>query len=151
LRSRSATPHRRVVVVVVVVARHLTPTVCRPAQVTLLRGNHEDAQVNALYGFRAECLRRCTCGEAVWRAANAVFEMMPIAATIDSAVLCIHGGVGASIHSIDQLKTLPRPARVELRAQCGPARVLVDALWSDPTDLDEHSGGHLVSTLSLRT
>ena len=102
-----------------------------------------DPQVNALYGFRAECLRRCaSCGDAVWRAINSVFELLPVAATIDGAVLCVHGGLGASLQSVAQLHALPRPARVDLRAQAGPARVLVDALWSDPTDHDDEAGVH---------
>ena len=65
--------------------------ICYPTQVHLLRGNHEDEQVNALYGFREECLRRCTEGAVVWRAVNSLFEYLPVAALIDSAVLCPHG------------------------------------------------------------
>ena len=41
--------------------------ICHPREVVLLRGNHEDAQVNALYGFRSECRRRCHDGNAVWQ------------------------------------------------------------------------------------
>ena len=58
----------------------------------MLRGNHEDPRVNALYGFRSECLRRCPSGDAVWSAINAVFEMLPVAAVVDDVVLCLHGG-----------------------------------------------------------
>ena len=57
--------------------------ICHPTMVTLLRGNHEDAQVNALYGFRAECRRRCHEGDAVWQSVNAVFELLPVAAVLD--------------------------------------------------------------------
>ena len=110
--------------------------ICHPQQVHLLRGNHEDEAVNALYGFKDECLRRCAEGLIVWRAVNALFEMMPVAALVDGAVLCVHGGLGLSLHSLEQLKGLPRPAKVDMRATRGVGRLLNDILWSDPTDSD---------------
>jgi protein phosphatase len=88
--------------------------ICHPSQVVLLRGNHEDAQVNAIYGFRAECMRRCREGAMVWAAVNAVFEMMPVGALIDKTVLCVHGGLGESLHTLQQLRELPRPTKVDL-------------------------------------
>lgn len=54
-------------------------------------------------GFRAECNRRCLEGAAVWGAVNAVFDMLPVAAVIDDAVLCLHGGIGDSLHSLEQV------------------------------------------------
>ena len=88
--------------------------ICHPSRVTLLRGNHEDPQVNAAYGFRAECLRRCRDGAAVWAAVNTVFEMLPVAALIDRVVLCVHGGIGENLETLQQLKELPRPCKVDL-------------------------------------
>ena len=70
--------------------------------------------MNALYGFRAECMRRCRDGARVWAAVNQVFEMMPVAALIDDVVLAVHGGIGESLLSLDQLRELPRPVRVDL-------------------------------------
>jgi protein phosphatase len=88
--------------------------ICHPSRVTLLRGNHEDPQVNAHYGFRQECMRRCRDGAHVWTAINQVFEMMPVAALIDDVVLAVHGGIGESLQSLDQLRELPRPVSVNL-------------------------------------
>jgi protein phosphatase len=97
-----------------VVALLLALKICHPSRVTLLRGNHEDPQVNAHYGFRQECMRRCRDGAHVWTAINQVFEMMPVAALIDDVVLAVHGGIGESLQSLDQLRELPRPVSVNL-------------------------------------
>lgn len=123
-----------------VVALLLALKICHPKQVTLLRGNHEDPQVNALYGFRAECERRCANGDAVWTALNSVFEWLPICAVVEKSILCVHGGLGASITTLAQLAALPRPAAVDLRAATAQACTMLDALWSDPTDSDEQPG-----------
>jgi diadenosine tetraphosphatase ApaH/serine/threonine PP2A family protein phosphatase len=63
--------------------------------------------VNALYGFRAECERRCADGAAVWDAVNKVFDMMPVAAVVDDSVLCLHGGLGSSLRSLAQAHAPP--------------------------------------------
>ena len=112
--------------------------ICHPSMVTLLRGNHEDPQVNAVYGFRNECMARCREGAAVWQAVNRVFEFLPVAALVDNTVLCVHGGIGESLQSLQQLKELPRPAKVDLTRRS----VLNEVLWSDPTDSDERVGCH---------
>jgi len=121
-----------------VVCLLLALLICHPSRVTLLRGNHEDAQVNALYGFKAECMRRCREGIAVWSAINKVFEMLPVAALIDNVVLCVHGGIGEKLASLQQLRDLPRPCRVDLSSRS----ILSEVLWSDPTDSDERVGCH---------
>jgi len=112
--------------------------ICHPSTVTLLRGNHEDAQVNALYGFRAECVRRCRDGATVWQSINRVFEWLPVAALVDDCVLCVHGGIGEQVQTLKQLKELPRPAVIDLSRRS----VLNEILWSDPTDSDERIGCH---------
>eukprot|EP00967_Tisochrysis_lutea_P144676 scaffold270559_cov29-Tisochrysis_lutea.AAC.2 len=101
-------------------------------------------QVNALYGFRGECERRCHSGTAVWRSLNSVFEYMPVGALVDGQILAVHGGLGASLGSLSQLRQLPRPARVNLHMMNSEpdadSRLLADVLWSDPTDRDEQEG-----------
>ena len=112
--------------------------ICHPTMVTLLRGNHEDPQVNAVYGFRNECMQRCRDGATVWTAINRVFEWLPIAAVVDDTVLCVHGGIGESVQSLKQLRAIARPAHVDLSKRS----VLNEVLWSDPTDSDQLVGCH---------
>lgn len=86
-----------------------------PKNVHLLRGNHEAADINALFGFRVECVERlgtrgrfvralaCECGKVLtlsageegglwaWERFNNVFNWMPLAAVIEKRVICMHG------------------------------------------------------------
>lgn len=49
---------------------------------------------------------------AVWSRVNDVFEYLPIAAVIGDKVLCIHGGIGDSIETLDDLRGIPKPIKV---------------------------------------
>lgn len=108
-----------------------------PRNVHLIRGNHEAHDINALFGFRLECLERLgdDHGVWVWRRINDLFNFLPLAATIENKILCMHGGIGRSIHKIDQIASIPRPVTME---DGGP--VLMDLLWSDPTTNDAVQG-----------
>ncbi|KAL8455063.1 hypothetical protein Emag_001088 [Eimeria magna] len=113
-------------------------------QVHLIRGNHEDPSINSLYGFQDECRRRLhedpTDPASCWRAFNEAFEQLPVAALIEGCVLCIHGGIGGSIHSLSQLQSMQRPLIVAQVPQTPQEQQVTDLLWSDPTDSDSILG-----------
>lgn len=108
-----------------------------PRSVHLIRGNHEAADINALFGFRLECLERLgdEDGIWVWKRINALFNWLPLAALIEGKILCMHGGIGRCINRIEQIAELERPITME---DGGP--VLMDLLWSDPTTNDGVQG-----------
>ena len=108
-----------------------------PENVHLLRGNHEEADINALFGFRIECVERLgeRVGEHAWRRFNALFEWLPLAAVIEDKVCCMHGGIGRSIETIEQIDQLERPCSME-----SGGLELMDLLWSDPTENDSVEG-----------
>jgi len=124
---------------------HSLETIClllalkieHPRNVHLIRGNHEAHDINALFGFRLECLERLgdEQGVFVWRRINELFNYLPLAATIESKILCMHGGIGRSINKVEQIAAIPRPVTME---DGGP--VLMDLLWSDPTTNDAVQG-----------
>ncbi|PSR92875.1 Serine/threonine-protein like [Actinidia chinensis var. chinensis] len=96
-----------------------------PDNFFILRGNHECASVNRLYGFYDECKRRFNV--KLWKDFTDCFNCLPVAALIDEKILCMHGGISPDLHDLDQIRNLQRPADVpETGLQC-------DLLWSDPS------------------
>ena len=86
-----------------------------PDNVHLLRGNHEEADINALFGFRIECIERLgeEAGVQAWNRFNTMFQWLPLAAVIEDRVACMHGGIGRSITHISQLEELQRPLTMD--------------------------------------
>lgn len=116
-----------------------------PKKVFLVRGNHEDRLMNQTYGFMEDCLQTFghSLGKSAWEPCNDVFEFLPISALVGREVLCIHGGIGNYIESLSDLKGLLKPIIVTPQVTGNTTReehVVLDALWSDPTDNDSILG-----------
>ncbi|KAM3186365.1 Serine/threonine-protein phosphatase PP1-gamma catalytic subunit A [Hymenolepis weldensis] len=103
-----------------------------PENFFLLRGNHECASINRIYGFYDECKRRYNI--KLWKLFTDCFNCLPIAAIIDEKIFCCHGGLSPELHSMDQIRKLQRPVDVPDQG------LLCDLLWSDP-DKDVVSWG----------
>ncbi|KAK6915618.1 Calcineurin-like phosphoesterase domain, ApaH type [Dillenia turbinata] len=95
-----------------------------PDKIFLLRGNHEDAKINRIYGFYDECKRRFNV--RLWKIFTDCFNCLPVAAVIDKKILCMHGGLSPELQNLDQIKELPRPTDIP------DSGLLCDLLWSDP-------------------
>ncbi|KJP86347.1 hypothetical protein AK88_03980 [Plasmodium fragile] len=115
-----------------------------PKQIHLIRGNHEDMAINSLYGFQEECKRRLkediSDKSSCWVQINQVFEWLPIGAIVEEKILCVHGGIGKSIHTISDISQLRRPLVVAQVPQNLNEQKVTDLLWSDPTDNDSILG-----------
>ncbi|SBS86397.1 protein phosphatase containing kelch-like domains, putative [Plasmodium ovale] len=115
-----------------------------PKQIHLIRGNHEDITINSLYGFQEECRRRLkediNDNTSCWSQINKVFEWLPIGAIVEEKILCVHGGIGKSIHTISDISQLRRPLIVSQVPQNINEQKVTDLLWSDPTDNDSILG-----------
>jgi len=96
-----------------------------PNNFFLLRGNHECASINRIYGFYDECKRRFNV--RLWKVFTECFNCLPVAALIDEKILCMHGGLSPDLHNLNQIKSLPRPTEVP------ETGLLCDLLWSDPS------------------
>lgn len=111
-----------------------------PTQIHLLRGNHEDPGINAIYGFQDECRRRlreeCENPYSCWNNFNKVFEMLPLGAIIEKKILCVHGGIGKTINNMSDIENLQRPITVAPIPKTEQDQQILDILWSDPTDSD---------------
>lgn len=95
-----------------------------PENFFILRGNHECAGINRIYGFYDECRRRY--GVRLWRQFCNAFECLPCTAVIDDKIICMHGGLSPELTSMDQISNISRPCDVP------DTGLLCDLLWSDP-------------------
>ncbi|KAG5514352.1 hypothetical protein RHGRI_035683 [Rhododendron griersonianum] len=116
---------------------HLQFQIEYPENVHLIRGNHEAADINALFGFRLECVERMGENDGIWAWTrfNQLFNYLPLAALIEKKIICMHGGIGRSIHSVEQIEKLERPITMD-----AGSIILMDLLWSDPTENDSVEG-----------
>lgn len=103
-----------------------------PENFFLLRGNHESASINRIYGFYDECKRRYSI--KLWKTFTDCFNCLPVAAVIDEKILCMHGGLSPELSSLDQIRRIIRPTDVP------DTGLLCDLLWSDP-DKDVQAWG----------
>ncbi|RKO97488.1 hypothetical protein CXG81DRAFT_8983 [Caulochytrium protostelioides] len=97
-----------------------------PENFFILRGNHECASVNRVYGFYDECKRRCNI--KVWKTFTDCFNCLPIAALVANKIFCVHGGLSPSLYSMDDVRAIQRPVDVP------DYGILNDLLWSDPSE-----------------
>ncbi|XP_073040324.1 serine/threonine-protein phosphatase PP1 isozyme 2-like isoform X1 [Primulina eburnea] len=95
-----------------------------PENFFLLRGNHECASINRIYGFYDECKRRFNV--KLWKVFTDCFNCLPVAALVDEKILCMHGGLSPDLTNLDQIRNLLRPTDVP------DTGLLCDLLWSDP-------------------
>ena len=109
-----------------------------PENFFLLRGNHECASINRIYGFYDECKRRFSI--KVWKTFTGAyfktifllhffpdcFNCLPIAAIIDDKIFCCHGGLSPDLQNMEQIRRIHRPTDVP------DTGLLCDLLWADP-------------------
>jgi hypothetical protein len=95
-----------------------------PENFFILRGNHESAGINRIYGFYDECKRRYSI--KLWKVFSDVFNCLPVVALVDEKILCMHGGLSPELNTLQQIADLQRPCDVpDMGLMC-------DLLWSDP-------------------
>ncbi|CAH0370140.1 unnamed protein product [Pelagomonas calceolata] len=95
-----------------------------PENFFILRGNHECASINRIYGFYDECKRRYNI--KMWKTFTDCFNCLPVAAIVDEKIFCCHGGLSPELQQLDQIKKIVRPTDVP------DTGLLCDLLWSDP-------------------
>mmetsp|Transcript_17332 Transcript_17332/g.24540 ORF Transcript_17332/g.24540 Transcript_17332/m.24540 type:complete len:376 (-) Transcript_17332:112-1239(-) len=95
-----------------------------PENFFMLRGNHECASINRIYGFYDECKRRYNI--KLWRTFTDCFNCLPVAAIVEEKIFCMHGGLSPGLNSMEQIKRVLRPTDVP------DTGLLCDLLWSDP-------------------
>lgn len=101
-----------------------------PTQIHLIRGNHEDRWINNSFGFFEECEIRLNENSSdeysVFNRMNRLFEYLPLAAIVDNNIICLHGGIGATLKKIEQIEKLTRPLDVVHDVETDKERLVVD-------------------------
>ncbi|KAG5419934.1 hypothetical protein I9W82_001814 [Candida metapsilosis] len=97
-----------------------------PENFFMLRGNHESANITKIYGFYDECKRRLKSSPRMWKNFIDVFNTLPVAATINDKIFCVHGGLSPELNDLSQIEKIKRPTDVPDKG------LLADLLWSDP-------------------
>ena len=95
-----------------------------PENFFLLRGNHECASINKIYGFYDDCKRRYSV--KLWKIFTDLFNCLPISACVDDKIICMHGGLSPELSNLEQLRKIARPTDIPDQG------LLCDLLWSDP-------------------
>jgi serine/threonine-protein phosphatase PP1 catalytic subunit len=95
-----------------------------PSNFYLLRGNHESDNINRVYGFYDECKRRYNI--KIWKYFSDCFNCLPVSALVDDKILCMHGGIGPDLVTLDNIRKIVRPTEVPDKG------LLCVLLWSDP-------------------
>jgi protein phosphatase len=97
-----------------------------PSKVFLLRGNHECASINKMYGFYDDVKRRYNI--KLFKTFADVFNCMPVACSINEKILCMHGGLSPELDDLQKINAIARPVDVPERG------LLCDLLWADPEE-----------------
>ncbi|KAL1428481.1 hypothetical protein MTO96_002856 [Rhipicephalus appendiculatus] len=123
-----------------VIAHLFAQKILAPDKFYLLRGNHEVRSVQKMFTFYTECVNKFgdRVGVEVWEQINACFDVMPIAAVVDTKVFCVHGGIpppwlgGGYLAAINQI---PKP----LSDPESQSSLAWELMWSDPisTEADQ--------------
>ncbi|KAF8116728.1 hypothetical protein N665_0015s0099 [Sinapis alba] len=110
-----------------------------PKNIHLISGNHEAEATNAVYGFLDECIERMEWndGNRAFKLINDIFSHLPLAALIEKKIFCVHGGIGSSVSTVEQIANIKRPVDMEIEYYY---KVVKDLLWSDPTAHDSILG-----------
>ena len=117
----------------------LTVSYVYPDRFMLLRGNHENGDLNDLYSQRGdiitlkkECLAKYgqDTGELLFDTMVELFDYLRVSCRIADAIYCIHGGVPTDIDGfeIEIRGALPTMITDNDKPQ------LMSALWNDPMD-----------------
>lgn len=96
-----------------------------PANVHVLRGNHESAE-SPPTDFRLECEAKFS-NKWVWSRFARAFDHLPFAAIVDNSMLCVHGGLAYGLRIVE-LKKHPFPCPIPSEG------MLNELVLNDPTD-----------------
>ena len=126
-----------------------------PNNIYLIRGNHEDINVNSFNGLSDECKEKLNDNikspDSIFMKLNNLFNYFPLGITIDQHILCVHSGIGNNIKSISEIENINRPVNIDLNDK---DNIVNQLLYSDcqenenPMNYKIYSKNHLNEFMS---
>ena len=109
-----------------------------PDFIYIIRGHHEDRHINEDYGLGQECLDRLSDDirdpMSIFANINKAFDLLPFGVLVDNNILMVHGGIGSSINSLDDIDSIKRPIEVVQNVTNNEQLKVIDLLWSEYHD-----------------
>ncbi len=91
--------------------------------VVLLRGNHEDWEINEMYGFTTELEVKGLLELAPMY--ERLYDLFPKVCVVNSTVVCLHGGVPKGITKLEEIHAL---------APVQQSSLFLQMVWNDPIE-----------------
>lgn len=140
-----------------------------PDKVFLLRGNHEDININKIYGFFDECrthydgivynysspnyfrqnaerigdyddhVNDDVPGMNIYNIVNRTFNSLSLAAVINNTTFCVHGGISPELNDLCQIHRINKPLSSD---DLQANDLAIDLLWSDPNNAENGFAGN---------
>lgn len=105
----------------------------------MIRGNHEDIKISMTHQFRDEIIK--TYGSAkLMDDFDSVFKSLPLAVLVNNTILCVHGGLGPAVRTVESIREIKRPY---VLTDQDP---MYDIVWADPQKNIEDWGNGRRST-----
>ena len=109
-----------------------------PEFIYLIRGHHEDRYINQDYGLGKECLERLSDDIrdpfSIFANINKTFNLLPFGVLVDNNILLVHGGIGSSINTLEDIDCIKRPIDVVHNVTNNEQLKVIDLLWSEYCD-----------------
>ena len=106
-----------------------------PFFIYIIRGHHEDRNINAINGLGDECKERLNEDinqkNSIFNLINEVFDFLPFGVLVDNTMLLIHGGIGSSIKTLDDINNIRRPINIIHNIDDMEHFIPFDLLWSE--------------------
>ncbi|PVV04976.1 hypothetical protein BB560_000503 [Smittium megazygosporum] len=110
-----------------------------PETFLMLRGNHECSHLTDYFTFRQECTYKYS--EKIYFKSTSSFKALPLGCVVNEQFLCVHGGIGPELHSLDDFKKINRFVEPPTHG------LMCDLLWADPIEDFGREKGKSASSL----
>ncbi|KAE9414144.1 hypothetical protein Angca_004610 [Angiostrongylus cantonensis] len=107
--------------------------VCFPKNLFIIRGNHEEENLNQLYSFVSEvhfkfdASKHAEKTESMYEHFKKVFVNLPLACLIGGDILGMHGGISPQLRTLQDIRDIRRPIEEFMKGT-----LACDLVWSDP-------------------